>query len=582
MDNAITTVFFIVAVIGVSLPQQLNPRCLFNRLDVTPCKYQNRNLRRANEINQYSVHHTRLRESPSGFVECNVRARLQDIADITNLGTDDMRIIYSPGFIINDPPSYDDQLLVQFNIDCGKDNLAFFDITSLNIQGAEDCEDRDGNKRCQDYILIDRGDFGTSEICGNESFINRELQLNGGKFRVFFRSSEQVKGEGFQMYVICFREAERDLPGCLRPSNFSQPVCCNFSSEIPGCGNMTENSGRRKRDEFAEGLTYRDFFPEYPPGMRIRKDVASFHNQWQRQRRGIGDNGRFESRIILFNESVNYTDSVIRIFDADNIEVERYGMVAMLQTLDGGGNVSYHFGSVTIDRNPHFFGPGTLIITGRIAYFQLFGIDPRGLIPNPEEERDLAELNAPLLDAVPESEDLNVTDPNPIIPDLPLFDALSSLIGKRDVEDEVDDSSSSRRRRQAESDIMFTEDFVFLTLRNLQACNPVLRSQARANVQVLEMNETLRDMLNGLRMFNISCILTASQLQCNVTESFAPVVPGTSYCQINNQPEPVECDPFSSPYEFPRGVTVSSVIVTAINCNGQTVEHTVNEENSNG
>ena len=43
--------------------------------------------------------------------------------------------------------SYDDQLLVQFNIDCGKDNLAFFDITSLNIQGAEDCEDRDGNKR---------------------------------------------------------------------------------------------------------------------------------------------------------------------------------------------------------------------------------------------------------------------------------------------------------------------------------------------------------------------------------------------------------------------------------------------------
>ena len=69
--------------------------------------------------------------------------------------------------------------------------------------------------RCQDYILIDRGDFGTSEICGNESFINRELQLNGGKFRVFFRSSEQVKGEGFQMYVICFREAERDLPGNL-------------------------------------------------------------------------------------------------------------------------------------------------------------------------------------------------------------------------------------------------------------------------------------------------------------------------------------------------------------------------------
>ena len=36
-------------------------------------------------------------------------------------------------------------------------------------------------------------------------------------------------------------------------------------------------------------------------------------------------------------------------------------MVTMLQTLDGGGNVSYYFGSVTIDRNPHFFGPGLFI-----------------------------------------------------------------------------------------------------------------------------------------------------------------------------------------------------------------------------
>ena len=33
-------------------------------------------------------------------------------------------------------------------------------------------------------------------------------------------------------------------------------------------------------------------------------------------------------------------------------------MVTMLQTLDGGGNISYYYGSVTIDRNPHFFGPG--------------------------------------------------------------------------------------------------------------------------------------------------------------------------------------------------------------------------------
>ena len=67
--------------------------------------------------------------------------------------------------------------------------------------------------RCQDYILIDRGDFGTTEICGNTSLITRELKLNGGRFKVFFRSSEEKNDTGFQMYVLCFREAERDMPG---------------------------------------------------------------------------------------------------------------------------------------------------------------------------------------------------------------------------------------------------------------------------------------------------------------------------------------------------------------------------------
>ena len=34
--------------------------------------------------------------------------------------------------------------------------------------------------------------------------------------------------------------------------------------------------GRRKREAFAAGLTYRDFFPTYPHGMLIREDVANF------------------------------------------------------------------------------------------------------------------------------------------------------------------------------------------------------------------------------------------------------------------------------------------------------------------
>ena len=31
--------------------------------------------------------------------------------------------------------------------------------------------------------------------------------------------------------------------GCLRPSNFSQPVCCNYDSDIPGCGNISDANG---------------------------------------------------------------------------------------------------------------------------------------------------------------------------------------------------------------------------------------------------------------------------------------------------------------------------------------------------
>ena len=54
---------------------------------------------------QYSIHYTRLRESPSGFVECNVRPTQQQIGNITRIGTDGSMIIYSPGFY-DTPPRY--------------------------------------------------------------------------------------------------------------------------------------------------------------------------------------------------------------------------------------------------------------------------------------------------------------------------------------------------------------------------------------------------------------------------------------------------------------------------------------------
>ena len=69
--------------------------------------------------------------------------------------------------------------------------------------------------RCEDYILIDGDTLGTTELCGNDTL--QQLLLESGSTTVTFRTSESVQGVGFMMLVICFREAERDLPGMNDP-----------------------------------------------------------------------------------------------------------------------------------------------------------------------------------------------------------------------------------------------------------------------------------------------------------------------------------------------------------------------------
>ena len=56
---------------------------------------------------QYQIHHTKLRNSDSGLIDCNVRPKLQEVADVTDYNTEQMRLLHSPGFIINDPPRYE-------------------------------------------------------------------------------------------------------------------------------------------------------------------------------------------------------------------------------------------------------------------------------------------------------------------------------------------------------------------------------------------------------------------------------------------------------------------------------------------
>ena len=64
--------------------------------------------------------------------------------------------------------------------------------------------------RCQDYILIESGLSETSEFCGNTTATTLELQT--GTFTVYFRTSEEGRGRGFEMYVVCFNPEHREFP----------------------------------------------------------------------------------------------------------------------------------------------------------------------------------------------------------------------------------------------------------------------------------------------------------------------------------------------------------------------------------
>ena len=67
--------------------------------------------------------------------------------------------------------------------------------------------------RCEDYLLIDNGELGYIEICGNSA-----PNISGilpGNTTIVFRTSEKGQYTGFQMIVICFNESEEDIPGML-------------------------------------------------------------------------------------------------------------------------------------------------------------------------------------------------------------------------------------------------------------------------------------------------------------------------------------------------------------------------------
>ena len=68
--------------------------------------------------------------------------------------------------------------------------------------------------RCQDYLQIRRPLGGDVEECGTTPSTSSLLELESGNFTVVFRTSEDdVVGDGFEMYIICYRPSETKLPG---------------------------------------------------------------------------------------------------------------------------------------------------------------------------------------------------------------------------------------------------------------------------------------------------------------------------------------------------------------------------------
>jgi hypothetical protein len=561
-----TTLTLLVLTAVVGLSQQQVPRCLLSRLDNVPCRRLNPRIRDASENNQFSMHYTKMEVGGAGGIRCRVKRKNQEIRDITTVGTVNTKVIYSPGFILE--KMYDNQLLGQYNIKCDEGRLAFFNVTDINLQGREDCLDTNKKQKCQDYILIDRGMSGTTEICGNSASNDSVLELESGSFTVFFRTSEEKKLGGFEMYIICFRAADRDRRGCLTPMDFNSSVCLAGS----GGGDLRpkgitrdEGRGRRRRDTYSD-VTYKDIFPEYPSGLRMREDVANFHNLWRRKKRQAGGEFRFISRIVFLNESVNYTDSTIRIADTDGTETGQYEGIRVLQTFNALGEIDAYVTRVSGPRAevyPHFFGPGPLIIIGAYAYFQLFIIDPRGLIPTPEEEEELRLMNEPLFNSIPDELDFETNDPNQTIDN---FSFLGIVRRKRVASgiDYSDEISNERVRRQSSENTEFSNRTLFVALRNREACTPAVRQQALSLIQLfLNTNES---MVMALQNFTMGCTVEGKELECTVDDGYAPALDQGTFCTVKGKP-PIECDPFYM--GFVSFGKIETVTVEATNCNGQ-------------
>jgi hypothetical protein len=269
----------------------------------------------------------------------------------------------------------------------------------------------------------------------------------------------------------------------------------------------------------------------------MAKDLANFHKQWQRMSKQPG--AEMITEYILYNQTVNYMDNTIYILDAFNNTQTTYN-VQFLKTFDSTGATEHYIGAVRGRGQPHFSGAGPLVIVSNCAFFQLFVIDPRGLVPNKTEEVELEIMYKPFMNMPTYDEDTTASERS--MPEFPSEDT----------------SSFTEVERQA----------VIAAHRNKDVCNPLLRAQSNTTlVYFSRINTTLVLCLGNY----LSCSLrytgdSYANLTC--TSSCTLFMPGNTTCQVNQQPKQL-CDPFSGPVQLLASIEYADLTVTTFN----TVNH---------
>ena len=148
---------------------------------------------------------------------------------------------------------YDNNLLVQYNVYCGEDEEAVYNIPFLDVQGANEChedgEPRFNNavhltltklkdlcsiNRCIDYILIDSEAEERTEMCGNSTKDSTTF-VNSNALTVIFRSSESYSFRGFQMRIACLgQENSCDMQGSQYGVRYCLCLMSDMFCRLPG------------------------------------------------------------------------------------------------------------------------------------------------------------------------------------------------------------------------------------------------------------------------------------------------------------------------------------------------------------